>query len=115
MTPQEMRAWRERLALTQEQAGKILGVTSRAVAKWEADQAPIDKRTELATQQYEQKHMTMHGINGLPLLYTVYINGNSANEQVGETYLVIARQDSEANKLVQAELGTPMNANLTAL
>jgi len=28
---------------------------------------------------------------------------------------VIARQDYEANKLVQAELGTPMNANLTAL
>ncbi len=114
MTPEEMRAWRERLGLTQEAAGDVLGVTSRAVAKWEANQAPIDKRTELATQRYEQKHLTMHGINGLPLLYTVHVNASSENDHVGDTYLVIARQDHEANKLVYAELGKPAKVTLTA-
>jgi DNA-binding XRE family transcriptional regulator len=115
MNELELRAWRNRLRLTQARAGEILGVTPRAVAKWEAGQAPIDRRTELATQMYEQQYVTRHGINGLPLLYAVYVVNNSKDEHVGDTYLVIARQDHEASKLVYAELGEPGSVTLTAV
>jgi transcriptional regulator with XRE-family HTH domain len=115
MTERQMRKWRQRLGLTQERAGEILGVTARAVAKWEAGEAPIDKRTELATQMYEQKYVTKHGINGLPLLYAVYVANNSKDEHVGDTYLVIARQDYEASQLVHDELGKPASVTLTAV
>jgi transcriptional regulator with XRE-family HTH domain len=115
MSGQALRAWRKRLGLTQAQAGEILGVTPRAVAKWEAGQAPIDKRTQLATQMYEQQYITRHGINGLPLLYAVYVAKNSKDEHVGDTYLVIARQDYEASKLVYGKLGEPESVTLTAV
>jgi len=115
MDQQALRAWRNRVGLTQARAGEILGVTARAIAKWEAGEAPIDKRTELATQMYEQQFVTRHGVNGLPLLYTVCVVNNSKDEHVGDTYLVIARQDHEASKLVYSELGEPESVTLTAV
>lgn len=111
----QLRGWRTRLGLTQERAGEILGVTARAVAKWEAGDAPIDKRTELATQMYEQQYVTRHGVNGRPLLYAVYVVENSEDKHVGDTYLVIARQDHEASKLVHDELGNPASLTVTAV
>jgi transcriptional regulator with XRE-family HTH domain len=114
MTPEEMRSWRKRLGLTQEQAGEVLGVTSRAIAKWESKEAPIDKRTKLATQRYEQTYINRHGISGRPLLFTVHVDSDSSKQHEGETYLVIARQDFEADKFVYAKMGEPTNATLTA-
>ena len=40
MTPQAFRDWRKQHSLTQDAAADILGVTTRAVAKWEAGGAP---------------------------------------------------------------------------
>lgn len=48
MTPQQFRERRQELGYTQEQLAQELGVTVRAVAKWEAGNAPIDRRTQLA-------------------------------------------------------------------
>ena len=115
MDGQTLRAWRQRIGLTQVRVGEVLGVTARAVAKWEAGQAPIDKRTELATKLYEQQFITLHGINGLPLLFAVRVESNSRDEHVGDTYFVIARQDHEAGKLVYDELGAPESVTLTAV
>jgi len=115
MDGQALRAWRQRIGLTQARVGEILGVTTRAVAKWEAGQAPIDNRTELATQMYEQQFITWHGINGLPLLFAVRVASNSRDEHVGDTYFVIARQDHEASELVYDELGAPESVTLTAM
>lgn len=48
MTPQEFKDWREALGLTQQQAAELLGVTRRAVVKWEAGAAPISRAVFLA-------------------------------------------------------------------
>jgi DNA-binding transcriptional regulator YiaG len=50
MDRQEIRDRRRRLGLTQEQFGRVLGVTARAVGKWEAGDAPISPAIDFATR-----------------------------------------------------------------
>lgn len=40
-TPDDLRAWRAREGLTQEQAGKIAGVKRLAWARWELGTRPV--------------------------------------------------------------------------
>lgn len=54
MTPDDFRAWRARLGLSQVGASVALGVTSRSVEKWEAGEAPIRRTVELATRYLEE-------------------------------------------------------------
>ena len=56
----------------------------------------------------------MHGISGRLLLFSVHVDSDSSNRHDGETYLVIAKRDFDADKLVYAEIGEPTNATLTA-
>jgi transcriptional regulator with XRE-family HTH domain len=46
--PEDMRAWRQRLGLTQTKAGEALGVTLRAIQHYEAATRPIPRAIELA-------------------------------------------------------------------
>ena len=50
MDRQELRERRKRLGLTQEQFGRLLGVTARAVGKWEAGEVPISPAIDFATR-----------------------------------------------------------------
>lgn len=54
MTPQEFRAWRDRLNLTQQAAADALGTTKRAVQMWEAGDRPILRTVQLATRCLEE-------------------------------------------------------------
>jgi transcriptional regulator with XRE-family HTH domain len=46
--PEDIRAWRQRLGLTQTQAGDELGVTLRAIQHYEGGTRPIPRVVELA-------------------------------------------------------------------
>jgi transcriptional regulator with XRE-family HTH domain len=46
--PEDMKAWRLRLGLTQAQAGEALGVTLRAIQHYEGGTRPIPRVVELA-------------------------------------------------------------------
>jgi DNA-binding XRE family transcriptional regulator len=48
MKPAELRAWRERLGMTQEQAAKALGITRRSFVRYEMGQREITKPLALA-------------------------------------------------------------------
>jgi transcriptional regulator with XRE-family HTH domain len=58
--PEDIRAWRQRLGLTQTQAGGALGVTLRAVQHYEGGTRPIPRVIELACWAIE------HGATGKP-------------------------------------------------
>ena len=55
MDRQELRERRRRLGLTQAQLAEALGVSARAIGKWEAGDAPITFSIDLATR-YLLKH-----------------------------------------------------------
>lgn len=46
--PEDMRAWRQRLGLTQTDAGKALGLTLRAIQHYEGGTRVIPRAVELA-------------------------------------------------------------------
>jgi transcriptional regulator with XRE-family HTH domain len=46
--PEDMRAWRRRLGLTQTQAGTALGLTLRAIQHYEGGSRSIPRVVELA-------------------------------------------------------------------
>ena len=48
MTPDDLRAWRQAMGLSQRAAAAALGVSSVAVERWERDIIRIDLRTALA-------------------------------------------------------------------
>jgi transcriptional regulator with XRE-family HTH domain len=48
VTPDELRAARAKLGLTQLALARALGVTQVTVARWETGVLPIDKRTAMA-------------------------------------------------------------------
>lgn len=50
MDRQELRRRRKHLRLTQAALGRLLGVTPRAVGKWEAGEAPVSPAIDLATR-----------------------------------------------------------------
>lgn len=50
MDRQELRERRRRLGLTQAQLADALGVSARAIGKWEAGDAPITLSIDLATR-----------------------------------------------------------------
>lgn len=53
MTPDQLRAVRAKLNLTQPELAKALGVTTDAVARWEGGRSPIRRVVALAV-----KHLT---------------------------------------------------------
>jgi hypothetical protein len=53
--PEEMRAWRDRLDLTQKQAGEQLGLTLRAIQHYEGGTRPIPHVVELACWAIEHR------------------------------------------------------------
>lgn len=53
-TAQDLRAWRERLGITQQQAADALGITRRGYVKREAGEAPIDREATLACLYLEE-------------------------------------------------------------
>lgn len=53
MTPQDFKGWRERLGLSQQEAGEALGTTKRAVQMWEAGDRPISRTVALACAAVE--------------------------------------------------------------
>lgn len=55
MTPQWLRAWREKLDITQQQAADMLGVTRRSVVKWESGDAPISQTIRMALAHLWQR------------------------------------------------------------
>jgi transcriptional regulator with XRE-family HTH domain len=105
MTPQELRDWRKALDFTQEQAAEIFGVTTRGYAKWEAGDAPIDTRTHLAAKAFLREYRSKHGTrDGRPLLYIVHAYlPTDADREAVDKYIVIARCESEAARLVANE------------
>lgn len=62
MDRQEIRARRRRLGLTQAQLGQVLGVTSRAVGKWEAGDAPIAPSIDFATRYLLEHPEILRGV-----------------------------------------------------
>jgi transcriptional regulator with XRE-family HTH domain len=46
--PEDFREWRQRLGLTQTEAGKLLGLTLRAIQHYEGGTRLIPRTTELA-------------------------------------------------------------------
>lgn len=55
MKPDELKSWRARLQLTQEAAGKLLGVTRVTVANWEGAVTPIPVVVEEACRIHEMR------------------------------------------------------------
>ena len=55
MIPDGLRAWRASLDITQQQAAYMLGVTRRAVVKWEAGDAPIPPTIQMAIAHLHQR------------------------------------------------------------
>ncbi len=53
-TVEDLRAWRERLGITQQQAANALGITRRGYVKREGGKAPIDREAELACRYLEE-------------------------------------------------------------
>jgi DNA-binding transcriptional regulator YiaG len=53
MTPDELKAWRKRLGLTQKKAAEALGVNLATLAKWETGRLPISKVVALACRAVE--------------------------------------------------------------
>ena len=114
MTPQEMRDWRVAAELTQEEAGAVLGVSGRAVAKWEAGEAPIDERTRLATMMHLRIRRSVHGNHGKPLLYLAHVYELWTDDTARERYLVIARNADEVARLVSQQVAGPAWQRITA-
>ena len=54
MTPDDFRAWRARLGLSQVGASVALGVTPKAVENWEGGSTPIRRVVVLATRWLEE-------------------------------------------------------------
>ncbi len=52
MRPGELKAWRQRLGLTQEAAGGRLGVTRVTIQNWENGETPISKVVECTCRFY---------------------------------------------------------------
>ena len=50
MTGSQLREWRRRCGLTQEEPARLLSVTRPTVSRWEHDQWPIPKAVELAIE-----------------------------------------------------------------
>lgn len=48
MTPEQFKAWRKRLDLTQQGAADAIGISRRMVQAYEADKQPIPKPVALA-------------------------------------------------------------------
>ncbi len=48
MTPDEFKAWRKALSLTQQQAGEAIGITKRSVQLYEAGDQPVTRTVALA-------------------------------------------------------------------
>jgi antitoxin PrlF len=113
MTPQELRDWRQALKFSQEKAAHALGVTTRAYTKWESGETPIAERVKLAAQMYLRLHRTARGNNGSLLLYTARVSENETNRVPLNCYLVFARNEHEASKLVYQELEQPPQITLT--
>ena len=55
MTPAELKALRNGLAISQEALARLLDVTTSAVSKWESGARPISRRTELALQSVQRQ------------------------------------------------------------
>lgn len=55
MTPENFKAWRERMEWTQQQCAQTLEVSTRAVQMWESGDRPISRMLELATRYLEQQ------------------------------------------------------------
>ena len=51
MTPDEFKALRARLSLTQDQLGALIGVTKHAITKWELGHRPVPKTVVLLLEQ----------------------------------------------------------------
>jgi len=113
MTPQELRDWRKSLKYTQEQAASALGASLRGYTKWEAGDAPIGERLQLAAEAHLRRHRTRHGFDGLPLLYVARIYESAADRIPAERYILIARDEHEALQLMYEEIGRPQQAQLS--
>lgn len=50
MQPDEMKATRKTLGMTQEQMASAIGMSRKAIVEMEAGKAPIEKRTALAVK-----------------------------------------------------------------
>jgi DNA-binding transcriptional regulator YiaG len=55
MTPENFKAWRQRMEWTQQQCAQALEVSTRAVQMWETGDRPISRILELATRYLEQQ------------------------------------------------------------
>jgi transcriptional regulator with XRE-family HTH domain len=53
--PERMQAWRDRLGLTQTQAGEALGLSLRAIQHYEGGSRPIPRVVELACWAIEHR------------------------------------------------------------
>jgi transcriptional regulator with XRE-family HTH domain len=116
MTPYELREWRKALDFTQEGAARALGVSLRGYAKWEAGTAPIGERVNLAAQAYLRRYRSIHGFNGVPLLYVAREYESTDNPKPVQYYLLVARNEKEAADLMIGELGRlPITVNLDAV
>ena len=48
MTPRQLKLWRKRYNLSQDDAAKRIGCSRRAIQKWEAGETAIPKSIEMA-------------------------------------------------------------------
>jgi transcriptional regulator with XRE-family HTH domain len=112
MTPKELREWRQAMNQTQEEAARILDVTLRGYANWESGKTPIARRVELASQMLLRQHRSRVGHGGRPLLYISRTYEHERGGKPIEYYLVIARNDYEATKLVHEEIGSPSRLSI---
>lgn len=55
LTPEQFRAWRERLGLSQSDVGHALGVTATAVWRWENKKRELQPMVSLAMCEVERR------------------------------------------------------------
>ena len=53
-TPTKMKQWRKRLGITQVQAAELLGVSERAVSRYENDERSVSKTIALLAAYVER-------------------------------------------------------------
>jgi transcriptional regulator with XRE-family HTH domain len=58
MTPDDLRAYRKRLGITQTQLAEALGLSRRAIIRYEDGTRPIPRPVELACETIARPHYT---------------------------------------------------------
>lgn len=116
MQPDELKAIRKSLDLTQEELGAALGVSRKFINDLEAGRVPIDRRAALAALQMRwhdfirrQRLMMLNNLEGLEAgAYTITRHEGDAVRDITAELIETYRRDIAKIEQILAEAGEPL-------